>query len=143
MTTRTYRKILLPVDGSDIAKKAVRTGLELARLSDAEVTAISVIDLTKFRSTSQGVMLPDMFAYMEQAAEAAVEDAIKEGKAMGIEVKGLIARGSPATDIIEHSKDYDIIVMGTAGRTGFSRAALGSVAEKVVRFAACPVMVVK
>ena len=51
--------------------------------------------------------------------------------------------GSPVKAIVEASKDFELIVMGTLGRTGFAKFMMGSVAEKVVRFAKCPVMVVK
>ena len=65
------------------------------------------------------------------------------GKENGIEVEELVVNGSPVKSIVEASKDFDIIVMGTLGRTGFAKFMMGSVAEKVVRFAKCPVMVVK
>ncbi|MDD1743881.1 MAG: universal stress protein, partial [Methanomassiliicoccales archaeon] len=54
-----------------------------------------------------------------------------------------IEEGSPPRKIMEMSKNYDLIVMGTLGRTGVSKLLLGSVAEKVVRFAECPVLVVR
>ena len=140
---RPYRKILLPVDGSESAQNAMRMGLELARLFGAEVTALSVVDMASFSQTAQGYMLPDMYAYVDQAAEASVKEVVNEGESMGVKVKGVVSRGSPPQDIIERSKDHDLIVMGTRGRSGVSHALLGSVAEKVVRFASCPVMVIK
>lgn len=143
MTTTKYRKILLPVDGSESAQRAVMTGLELARLFGSEVTAISVVDLAGFAQSVQGYMLPDMYAYADRAAEAAVDGAIAAGEAVGVEVRGIVIRGSPSRDIIKASRDHDLVVMGTHGRSGVSHAMIGSVAEKVVRFAACPVMVVK
>jgi nucleotide-binding universal stress UspA family protein len=142
-STTSYRSILLPVDGSESAQHAMMIGLELAKLFGSEVTAVSVVDLAGFAQATQGYMLPDMYAYADQAAQAAVEEAMKAGKAMGVSVKGVVSRGSPAGDIIERSRDHNLIVMGTHGRSGVSHAVLGSVAEKVVRFAACPVMVVK
>ena len=140
---RPYRKILLPVDGSESAQNAMRTGLELARLFGAEVTALSVVDITTFSHNAQGYMLPDLYVYADKAAEASVMEAVKEGESMGVRVKGLVSRGSPSQEIIERSAEHDLIVMGTHGRSGVSHALIGSVAEKVVRFASCPVMVVK
>ncbi len=58
-------------------------------------------------------------------------------------VKTLVIEGSPANEIITASKDYDLIVMGSLGRTGLSHLLMGSVAEKVVRHASCPVLVVR
>ncbi|MBQ6547357.1 MAG: universal stress protein, partial [Candidatus Methanomethylophilaceae archaeon] len=54
-----------------------------------------------------------------------------------------IGEGSPVKYIVECSKDFDLIVMGTLGRTGFSKLMMGSVAERVVRYSNCPVMVIR
>ena len=138
-----YRKILLPTDGSENAQNAMRTCLELARLFGAKVTTISVVDVASFSSASQGYILPDMYSYADKAAEASVAEVIKEAKVMGVEAKAIVSRGSPSSEIIELSKSHDLVVMGTHGRGKISHAILGSVAEKVVRFAYCPVMVIK
>ncbi len=138
-----YQNILLPVDGSESAQKAMRIGLELARLFGAEVTALSVVDITSFSHNAQGYMLPDLYVYADKAAEASVKEVVNEGGSMGVKVKGIVSRGSPSQDIIERSREHDLIVMGTHGRSGVSHAIIGSVAERVVRFASCPVMVIK
>ncbi|HOL07055.1 MAG TPA: universal stress protein [Methanomassiliicoccaceae archaeon] len=138
-----YRRILLPVDGSESAKNAMRVGLEMAKMFDAEVTAVSVVDTASFSQASQGYMLPDMYAYADEAAEAIVEEVVKEGEAMDLKVKGVVSRGPPWQEIVDLSRDHDLVVMGTHGRSGVSHSIMGSVAEKVVRFAHCHVMVVK
>ena len=61
----------------------------------------------------------------------------------GIECEVMIGEGSPVKYITEASKNYDLIVMGTLGRTGFSKLMMGSVAERVVRYSNCPVMVIR
>ena len=66
-----------------------------------------------------------------------------EGKENGIEAEELIVEGAPVKSIVSVSGDYDVIVMGTLGRTGFAKLMMGSVAERVVRYAKCPVMVVR
>ena len=55
----------------------------------------------------------------------------------------MIGEGSPVKYIVESSKNFDLIVMGTLGRTGFSKLMMGSVAERVVRYSNCPVMVIR
>ena len=67
----------------------------------------------------------------------------KEGEQMGVAVRKLTRKGDPANEIVAVSKDYDLIVMGTLGLTGLSHFLVGSVAEKVVRFASCPVLVIR
>lgn len=138
-----YNKILVATDGSDYTKKAVQHGLELAKTVGAEVTAINIMDIGSVTSSSQGYGLPDINAYMQKGSDEALNYVIEMGKEMGVEVKTISKMGLPASDIIEISKDYDLIVMGTIGRTGISKLLLGSVAEKVVRFAECPVLVIR
>ena len=60
-----------------------------------------------------------------------------------MEVELSIKEGTPVKVILEESPNYDIIVMGTLGRTGMSKLLMGSVAERVVRASMCPVMVVR
>ena len=125
-----YKKILIATDGSDYTKKAVHHGLELAKTFGVT-------------SSSQGYGLPDINAYMQKSSDEAINYVMEKGKEMGLEVKAISKMGSPANDIVEASKNYDLIVMGTIGRTGISKLLLGSVAEKVVRFAECPVLVIR
>jgi nucleotide-binding universal stress UspA family protein len=65
------------------------------------------------------------------------------GRRLGIVVKPVVVAGSVANEIIRASAGHDLLVMGTAGRTGFEYLRLGSVAEKTVRHARCPVLVVR
>lgn len=85
----------------------------------------------------------DNYPFLYEEAEAAVEQVSKEGEGMGVAVKRIVRKGDPANEIIAVSKDYDLIVMGTLGLTGLSHFLVGSVAEKVVRFASCPVLVIR
>ena len=67
----------------------------------------------------------------------------KELEKNGIEAEELIVEGAPVKSIVSVSGDYDVIVMGTLGRTGFAKLMMGSVAERVVRASSCPVLVVR
>lgn len=59
-----------------------------------------------------------------------------------MDVKPLVVNGIPTREIVDASGKYDLIVMGTAARTGVSLLLLGSVAQKVIRFSSCPVLVI-
>ncbi len=83
------------------------------------------------------------FDYDQTGAKDAVDKVSKEGSEMGVNVKTIVKNGSPAHEIIEESKNHDLIVMSSLGNTGLTHLLVGSVAEKVIRFAACPVLVVK
>lgn len=138
-----YQKILIPTDGSKNAQNAILQGLDMAKLLNAEVTFITVIDVKATVSLQQGLGVPDEYAYQQKASEAAAEAAELAAKEKGVRATSIVKRGSPAYDIIEESKNHDLIIMASRGRTGVARLFLGSVAEKVVRFAFSPVLVIK
>jgi len=140
---RWYQRILLPTDGSESAMAAVATGLDIAKRLNADVTIISIVDVRALISIYQGLGVPDQHAYQQDAADAAAEAALRSAREMGVRARAVVRRGDPASDIIEESSRHDLIVMATRGRTGLAHMILGSVAEKVVRFAACPVMVIR
>lgn len=138
-----FRKILIPTDGSDNAKVAVAKGLELAKTMGAEVTAISVMDAVGLAYAAQGVTTAPIYQLLKDGADAAVRQVREEGEKLGVPVRTIVKEGGPADEIIKASENYDLVVMGTLGRTGLSHLLLGSVAEKVVRHASCPVLVVR
>lgn len=136
-----YKKILITTDGSESNRYAIDDGLRLAKSLDAEVTALCVFDIGSYANVAQGYGLGDEREYMIEASEAALKYVLEQGKEMGVAVTPKILTGRPAETIIEESKNHDLIICGSLGRTGMSRALVGSVAEKVVRMAYCPVLV--
>ena len=142
-----YQHIMIPTDGSEYTRAAAMHGLALAKLSGADVTALFVIDddvyLNKTWNVVMPTAIPDLTKVLEDEGKKAVSFVQTEGQKMGVKVITKIEWGSPAIKIVHDSKDFDLIVMGTLGRSGVSKFLLGSVAEKVVRFAVCPVLVVK
>ncbi|MFA5313537.1 MAG: universal stress protein [Methanomassiliicoccales archaeon] len=143
MEMSSFKKILIPTDGSEYTKAAIAKGLALAKQMDAEVTAMYVVDQTSFINFPMDSTIVSVYTLLEKEGKDAIDFVIKEGERQGIKVKTLIEEGSPSRKIIDASKNYDLIVMGTLGRTGVSKILLGSVAEKVIRLAQCPVMVIK
>ena len=138
-----FKNILIPTDGSEYTKQAIAKGLELAKLTGAEVTALYVVDQTSFINFPMDSTIVSVYTLLEKEGKDAVEYVRQLGQDMGVKVNVRIEEGSPARKIVDDSKDYDLIVMGTLGRTGISKLLLGSTAEKVVRFAVCPVLVIR
>jgi Universal stress protein UspA and related nucleotide-binding proteins len=138
----SFCNILIPTDGSEFTKNAVDKGLELAQLVGGKVTALYVVDGSAYnRSNADTNTNPYDTSEKEGAyATAYVEE---KGREMGITVERKIVEGNPAKTILQESENYDIIVMGTLGRTGLSKLIMGSVAEKVIQNAKCPVLVVR
>ena len=139
-----FKKILIATDGSKHSERAVRVGLELASCLGSKVLAVYVIDRSfslDFPVKTVGYK-KDVYEKLTKEGKQALRYAKSEGKKRGIEVKTEIRDGTPAEELISRCQDYDLVVMGTVGRSGVSRVLLGSVAEKVIRESSCPVLVV-
>jgi len=137
------KKILIATDGSDYTKEAVTTGLKLASVLKAEVTALYVIDQTSFVTFPVDSSIVSVYPQLENEGKRAVEEVRKEGEAMGVKVTPVVAEGSPTRKIVEMAADFDLVVLGTLGRSALGKLFIGSVAERVTRYAPCPVLVVR
>ena len=137
------RKILIATDGSEYTKEAVSTGLHLAKILGAEVTALYVIDQTSFVSFPIDSSIVSVYSLLENEGKRAVEEVKKEGEQAGVKVSTVVVEGSPTRKIVEMAADFDLVVIGTLGRSALSKLFMGSVAERVTRYAPCPVLVVR
>ena len=137
------KRILIATDGSEYTKKAVSTGLRLAKILGAEVTALYVIDQTSFVSFPIDSSIVSVYSLLENEGKRAVDEVKKEGEQQGIKVTPVVVEGSPTRKIVEMAADFDLVVIGTLGRSALSKLFMGSVAERVTRYAPCPVLVVR
>ena len=139
----TFRNILVPTDGSEYTKMAIDKAVELAKAVGGSITAIYVIDHTVFGNIPMDSSVTSVYDMMEKEGREATAYVRQLCEQNGIESKEMIVEGAPVKAIVSASSDFDVIVMGTLGRTGFAKLMMGSVAERVVRYAKCPVMVVR
>jgi nucleotide-binding universal stress UspA family protein len=137
------RKILIATDGSEYTKEAVSTGLHLAKILGADVTALYVIDQTSFVSFPIDSSIVSVYSLLENEGKRAVDEVRKEGEGQGVKVTPVVVEGSPTRKIVEMAVDFDLVVIGTLGRSALSKLFMGSVAERVTRYAPCPVLVVR
>jgi nucleotide-binding universal stress UspA family protein len=139
--TETFGRLIVPVDGSEIANKAAKKALALAQSADIPVVALHVIsfDLSIYDYPVE-LQLIDL---LQKEGHSILDEIVTLGEEMGITVSKKLVEGHPAEEIIKEAKEDDLIVMGSKGRTGLDRLLLGSVAENVTRHASCPVMIVK
>ncbi len=135
-----YGKILISVDGSDSNKVAVDDGLKLAKEMGSEVTALYVFDMGEYLNPVYAPSLPNE-KHIRESSEMVLNYVIDQANSMGVKLRTKVSMGNPASVIIEETKKYDLLVCGTLGKTGLSRALMGSVAERVVRYSNCPVLV--
>ena len=137
------KRILIATDGSEYTREAVSTGLQLAKILGAEVTALYVIDQTSFVTFPVDSSIVSVYPQLENEGKRSVEEVRKEGEAMGVKVTPVVVEGSPTRKIVEMAADFDLVVMGTLGRSAIGKLFIGSVAERVTRYAPCPVLVVR
>ena len=144
----SYRKIMVPVDGSPLSDLSFESALSLASLIDGEVTLVHVIEpVTMNYSGFEEAEIATSLGILESESVRSVQNMLKDyvesGKASDVTVRTRIIHGSVASEIVDLSSKYDLIIMGTQGRNMLSSLFLGSVAEKVARHACCPVMLVR
>jgi nucleotide-binding universal stress UspA family protein len=142
--TKVFDKILIATDGSNNSKAAVEKGLMIARQCKSAVYVVYVIDMSAFSPAS--IVTPpggDIVHLMETDGKKVVEHVKKI--ATDLNVKTFVISGKPAHEITEFAvkNKVDLIVIGTHGHGGIERMLLGSVADKVIRTANQPVLVVR
>lgn len=146
-----FKRILLPLDGSDLAEKALSLTVTLAHQFDSELFLIRMVEvhyptiLAPHLTSATAVTMSESFAQAHRAAEdylLAQQAALRQE---GLTVDVILCEGNPADGILHTASEYhvDCIVMSTHGRGGLARWTLGSVADKVARHAPCPVLLVR
>ena len=141
MRSQRVKKVLVPIDGSDCSRAALEFACDLAGRVGASVDALTVVEKER-HSRDEATPAPDTeMAIAQNELHRLVESVPHEGKSI---VEHLDA-GNPTDRIVLTAErdGFDLIVMGTHGRTGRPRSLAGSVAESVVRNASCPVVTVR
>lgn len=142
-----YNKILVPLDGSELAEQVLPHVTQLARCTGAEIILLRVPTEPMF-----DYMVPDpeiaveMRRDLETGAQAYLTEISEELRSMGLHCSTLVAWGSPIHDTIldvARQVGADLIAMSTHGRSGFARMVIGSIADEVVRHAPVPVLLVR
>jgi nucleotide-binding universal stress UspA family protein len=135
------RHILVPVDFSPYSVGALEDALELAHVFQARLTLLHVMHIPRTVEVDLHAYLPQMEAEARRQMEGYQQRVQAAGRTGDI----VIVQGIPFQAVVDTARDQqaDLIVMGTHGRTGLPHVLLGSVAEKVVRLAPCPVLVTR
>jgi nucleotide-binding universal stress UspA family protein len=165
-TRRSFSKILVAIDGSEISMKAAVYAIDITSrkangVGNVQLIGLTVIDLTKISSsffdTSSGYYgakeleekRKEAQQWLDKVEKLAVEENNNDNNDVNnIQFKSKIIEdpiskvGSAIVDYAER-ENVDLIVIGTRGRTGFKKMLLGSVASDLVTYAHCPVLVVK
>lgn len=136
-----YQHVLIPTDGSDGTRRAIEHGIAIAEQFDATVHALTVLAEGPYGALER----EDVRSEAEQRARRALEQIEQEADRADVAAESEIRTGDPYEEILDYAtdEDVDMIVMGTAGRTGLDRVLVGSVTERVVRNAPVPVVTVR
>jgi nucleotide-binding universal stress UspA family protein len=145
----TLKKILVATDFSEPSDAALAYGRELARTFAASLTVLHIVDNILTRAYgAEGVVLVDqeLQREIETSAQRQVDALLFDEDRQALGAVGLvITSNSPSAAIVTYARDasVDLIVMGTHGRGAIAQLLMGSVAERVVRIAPCPVLTVR
>jgi nucleotide-binding universal stress UspA family protein len=138
------RKILVPFDFSEHSEKALRWAIDMAEKWQASVLLFHVVPTPTYPPMVTGGFfdISQFETSLQEDAERRIREVVAKEKRGGIESKVVV--GVPFPDICRTAEQekVDLIIMGSHGRTGLAHVLIGSVAERVVRHAPCPVLVV-
>jgi nucleotide-binding universal stress UspA family protein len=140
----SFQKVLIAVDEDPIAAHAAEVGMELAHSLHAQVALTYVIDPALILGPEAGIAADELITAARQDAARLVAD-FRARLQADAHALAFVPVGSPASEIVKAAKEWqaDLIVIGSHGRRGVTRALVGSVAEGIVRHAPCPVLVVR
>ncbi|MDP4127605.1 MAG: universal stress protein [Bacillota bacterium] len=141
-----FKKILVPTDASEYSRRALKTALDLARTFRAEVELLFVTYIPEAYwsySTAASLLVPP--EQIEQGGELALEATLEGMDVTGVPFTKKKMQGHPASIIIDEAvkENIDLIIMGSHGYGPIAGTVLGSVSQRVLQRAECPVMIVK
>lgn len=139
-----YERILVPTDGSENSEDAVAHAVDIAGQYGAEIHALYVIN-TGAVASPEPAFREEFIATGREHGEHAVSAVEAAAAAADVPVATAVIQGTPYEEILDYADEHgiDLIVMGTHGRTGLRHFLLGSVAERVIRHAPVPVLLVR
>jgi len=143
----TYKRILVPVDGSATSSKGLDEALKLARAERVRIRLLHVIDDSLAFNSPDGAGANYVLEALRSSGREALSKALERVRRAKLEAESTLIEnftGRVAEAIVEQAKRWraDVIVMGTHGRRGFGRLLIGSSAELVVRSSSIPVLLV-
>jgi nucleotide-binding universal stress UspA family protein len=144
-----YRRIVVPLDGSDLAERALVDAGMLATLAQVPVHLVRVVEfMARGTEITFGAMIDadDVYALLEDDLETArhyLDVVARRLTAQGVTVTCEVRRGPVAQQLVDAAEPGDLLLMASHGRTGISRWFMGSVAEEVVRRSDVPVLLIR
>jgi nucleotide-binding universal stress UspA family protein len=141
-----YGRILVPVDGSETSACGLDEAIKIAGKLGSRIRLVHIMNELIFGG--EGVYASDLIVSLRNGGQSLLAQAAARARQQGVEADTVMieSMGASAADfIVDHARRWsaDLIVMGTHGRRGLVRVAMGSDAESVVRIASVPVLLVR
>ena len=145
MNLKNIQKILVPTDGSDYSVRASEYAIGIAKMLSAQIIVVYVIDTVVIDQISKTTERDSVEQELKEDGQRYIHYVLGLSAKEGVKSSSLLVKGSPYEQIVHLARELniDLIVMGTYGRRGTERVLIGSVAERVIEYAPCPVLVVK
>jgi nucleotide-binding universal stress UspA family protein len=145
LTMIDFKHILVAVDFADSSQEALAAAVELAKRFGAKLTLTHTCEVPAYAYPGMAFAAVDLLTPVEDAAREALAAALADVQKTLPATKGILRRGLAATETLAviAAEKPDLVVIGTHGRTGVTRAFLGSVAERIVRQSPVPVLTVR
>ena len=144
MNPKTIKRIVVATDFSELSAEVIDTAVAFARDSGATVDLVHVTAEMAYAvpPPMDVIQVPVDVSKVMAEATARLDEAQERVRALGLVCEGSLLVGRADTEIVEHAAKTkaDLIILGTHGRSGLGHALLGSIAEKVVQHAHCPVL---
>lgn len=146
--SKQYKHILVPLDGSELAELALADAFGVAEMSQSEITLLQIvppIDTVVGAETGHPIFIDQQWETKRGIALEYLSTVCERLNCPGVQIHTVVEMGPPAETIIDyaHHHPVDLIVMATHGRSGLPRWVYGSVADKVLRGADVPVLLVR
>jgi len=142
---KDVKNILIPIDGSDYSMRAAEYGISIAKMLDAQIMVVYIMDQIVLDQISKVTDREDVERDLKKDGQQYINYVLSVAQKEGVKAASLLVKGRPFEQIVHLAKglSMDLIVMGTYGLRGAERILIGSVAEKVIEYSPCPVIVVK
>jgi len=144
---RQVRRILHATDFSRASTPALKWAIAMTKANRARLTVVHVMAPPSLALPGEGYVSPALYESLESSARAAAQKRLSavlaRARAAGVRASGLLLEGVPHELIARAARKADLLVIGTHGRTGLAKFFLGSVANRLVSMAACPVLTVR
>ena len=143
-----YQRILVPIDGSATSERALDEAIKFAQQQNAQVEVIHVLEDIWYFDNEDYLNYAELIQSMRGIGEKILAQAQKKLKQAGVaaEIKLLETQGERIASVIVTEAENnlaDLVIIGTHGRSGFSRMLMGSIAEGVVRTAHIPILLIR